>query len=180
MTRAIERTDGDAMNRSDEIRSTLAKAAGDASADGWAAIYRDHVAHLLEVLQSYGPSLQERLREQSRQLAQFAAQARAARRTIVAQRLAIGALVVLAIVLGAALRMPQAEADVQRPPIDRVAGEIALSDGWYCTAWEPTGEKCDGGCIWHRWCTACIPGCGWIEDRECRPSPGPSCASFAP
>jgi len=173
-----KRANEDAMNRTEEIQSTLEQAVQveaitpDAGA-AWLERYRDHVSYLLTVIRSYGPSLQERLRDQSRQVAELAARIQELRRLVVGQRLAIVALALLTLALGAALHLQhRAEAREQRPPIDRVLTVLrpASPAGWYCTDWQPTGQPCHGGCWWERWCTPCIPECQWYRETECRPS----------
>lgn len=169
------------MNRTDEITSALRDAQGaGATGNTWADTYRDHVAYLLNVVRSYGPSLQEKLREQSRRLAELERMVRRQRVALIGvTTVAVVAVLAAATSLsssgaGAPRAIAVAQASEQGPPIDRILGTIERdpmsADGWYCTAWEPVGTSCPGGCWWVRYCTPCIPGCEWFKDWECRPS----------
>lgn len=165
------------------IDATLTEAQAAATAgSSWAATYRDHVSYLRQLLQSYGPPLHEKLREQSRIIAEL-------QRTCRRQRVALTALTVFVAVLAAVSWLPgdasappsslvSVAAAEQMPPVDRVLGVIdgpidvdGATFGWYCTEWQPTGQPCaspPNTCLWTRWCTACIPECDWYKDTECR------------
>lgn len=171
------------MNRTDEINETLSEAQEAATAgNSWASVYQDHVSYLRTILKSYGPPLQERLREQSRIIAEL-------QRTCRQQRVALTALTVFVAILAAVSWLPgnaaapsttraTVAAAEQLPPVDRVLGIIhgplhidGATYGWYCTEWQPTGQPCaspPNTCRWERWCTACIPECDWFKETECR------------
>lgn len=174
------------MNRTDEIRSTLDRAEQvedftPTAGTAWHARYRDDIAYLLEVIASYGPDLQEKLRGQAIQIAELRRAIRAQRWVIAALSAALvfGALVGLATVRSeAAARSTAAAGPVMTLPI-RVESGGARPLGTYCTQWTATGIHCSGGCIWERWCTNCIPGCDWYLDQECRPTPGANCPFYA-
>lgn len=173
------------MNRTAEIEDTLQRANAPGATPGstdWLVCYRQHVAYLLEVLRSYGPPLQIKLREHAYHAERLARSRSRWRFATIVLALACAASVTAAWsardpVQFGATAAASSVAESSSGTGGASARTLAQYDGPWCTPWEPAGQLCDGGrgCLWVRWCTACIPGCGWYQDFQCRANSGAAC-----